>query len=152
MKLEVELIPRPLWGLNLRKKLEETGKMNLWSDLRKRLMIEEGYKCWICGREDSYFEAHEFWIYNDKTSIQKLDSVHLICDLCHKVKHFGRTQTVCSKDYIKNILLVHFFEVNKCKIDDFRKHFGDVQMLWLKRNEGCWKQDYGKYKNMIQRG
>ncbi|MCJ7631927.1 HNH endonuclease, partial [Candidatus Bathyarchaeota archaeon] len=122
MKLVIELVPSTAWHRNLAKLLPKSK----WAQLKDEVFTKEGKQCYICGSDKGPLSLHEFWEYDDKTSIQKLSSFHHLCNLCHKVKHiglwchteYGRTQLE-QEDLSREDLIRHFCTVNSCTERDF---------------------------------
>src|SRR3989344_4565037 len=88
-KLTIELVPSTIWYSNIYNFYKKTNQMEKWHQLKENLYQREGNKCWVCGKENTYLEAHEFFEYDDKSRIQKLVGIHHLCRLCHKIKHIG---------------------------------------------------------------
>jgi hypothetical protein len=93
-KLEVELIPRSCWGENLRTKLGQEK----WDEIRKAEYRRTNYTCEICGENgiDQGFrwpvECHEKWERDYSGFLFRLVGLLVLCPLCHKAKHLGRTR------------------------------------------------------------
>ncbi len=151
-KLSIELVPSTIWYhsiYNYYKKINQIGK---WHELKQFLFETEGEHCWICKKENTFLEAHEFWEYDDYRHIQKLTAIHHICDLCHKIKHIGLwchtiegPLKLKKQGLTRDQLVDHFCRVNKCTADDFLKHEEHAFALWDKRSKYRWKQDLGIY-------
>ena len=144
MKLTVELVPKPLWGLSLYAKLSRAA----WSALKKKVFAEEGKRCFICGYAGQRFYLHEFWDYDDKRRVQRLVSVHHLCDFCHKVKHIGRTlhtpdgeRELEQQGLTREDIVAHFCAVNNCESSDFERYHDEVFKVWRERNRHKWSQD-----------
>lgn len=118
---------------------------------------EEGRKCYICGSEQGRFSLHEFWEYDDDKHIQKLCGLHHLCNLCHKIKHIGfwchtvdgRTK-LKQEDLDRKDLIEHFCKVNNCAKEEFLKHEDKAFEVWRERSKHRWKQDFGKYKELVK--
>jgi len=159
--LEIELIPAKVWYSSIQDFCRKNKKINEWRKIKKKIIEEEGNYCWICGKEASRLEAHEFWEYNDKEHIQKLKTIHHLCSTCHKIKHIGLwCYTLRGKALLKKLrltkedLIDHFCKVNNCSIKDFEIHEREAFKIYRKRSKYKWKQDFGKYeyiKNKLQR-
>lgn len=106
-KLDIELLPRSTWGINLRSKLKKED----WDEIRKECYAIAGYRCEICGGVGLTHpvECHERWSFDKKNFVQKLRGTVALCPTCHAVKHIGRTQAV--GDY--KGALEHMMKVNK---------------------------------------
>ena len=73
-RLQIELVPAPLWGQNLRTRLGNTG----WRKLRNALAAQSKPGCAICGSLAS-LQGHEVWDYaeTEKTGIAALRGVEI---------------------------------------------------------------------------
>ncbi|MGC9014969.1 MAG: hypothetical protein ACP5KW_11390, partial [Thermoproteota archaeon] len=78
------------------------------------------------------------------------------CKLCHMVKHIGYwCYTHEGEEKMKKLgitrktLMEHFCKVNGCAERDFEKHEEEAFETWRKRSKYEWKQDFGKYKEIL---
>ena len=133
--LEVELVPKNLWGKNLRSELPKKE----WDFLRKRSYARANYLCEVCGGKGRKHpvECHEVWSYNDKTKVQKLEGLVALCPPCHRVKHLGRTMGTPYKYSTLN----HMKKVND--LDDYylEMYLNIVFGTWSERSKYDWSQD-----------
>ncbi len=152
--MEIELVPEPLWGRSLYHYLSREE----WRSLRDFVAREEGEKCYICGSTNGKLELHEFWKYDDENHVQELAGVHLICELCHMIKHIGywcytengqmslRRRGLSREDLIK-----HFCRVNNCSVEEFERHEKESLEKWMERSKHRdWRQDLGRYKSWMR--
>lgn len=151
-KLSIELVPSTIWYANIHNYYKKTNQMNKWQELKQYLFETEGRHCWICGKENIYLEAHEFWEYDDYRRIQKLAAVHHLCGLCHKIKHIGLwchshegPSKLRRQGLSREQLIQHFCHVNKCTTGDFLKYEDYAFVQWKQRSKFQWKQDLGIY-------
>ncbi len=86
-KLTIELVPGTAWFSNLRSILPRRD----WDSLRRPVYRFAGYRCEVCeGRGKRHpVEAHEVWMYDDKSHVQRLVRLIALCPACHEVKHIG---------------------------------------------------------------
>lgn len=149
MKLTIELVPSNLWGFSVYG-FYHVANPKKWNDIRRGLIEDEGDKCWICGKKSKSLEAHEFWYYEERKHIQKLIAIHLICDLCHKVKHIGRwcytEQGRREFPNGKTKLINHFMKINKCSLHEFHLHEKEAFEVFNERSRCEWTQDFGIYE------
>jgi len=157
LKLEIELVPGDLWHRSIYNILKNANQLPLWIDIKQQIFKKEGKKCWICGEEHRRLEAHEFWEYDDKEHIQKLISIHHLCDMCHKVKHTGYwletkegNEQLKSEGLTKKEVINHFCKVNCCTLKVFNKHKKEAFDLHLKRGVYIWKQDFWIYEDIVK--
>jgi hypothetical protein len=145
LKLKVELIPNTSWGQSLRR----LARQSTWNKLKKEVYAEYKHKCGIC-RVEGRLQCHEIWKYDDQKHIQKLVGFIALCDLCHSVKHLGRTKqiSISNLDYYK-MAVEHFMKVNACNRNVFEKHKKDMFTKWHERSQHEWEIDFGEYQNLF---
>ena len=145
-KLRIELVPAPIWGINLRSK-SGLGKWR-WTKFRRGLLATNGNACTICGSTRKP-HAHEVWDYQDRPrkSIARLVRVEIICQKCHLINHWGRTGQLIALGIIDHDghlrLRRHFRRVNRCKQRHFDEHIEMTFELWRRRSEKKWTIDWG---------
>jgi hypothetical protein len=85
-KLNVSMVPAPLWGQNLRKYLTR-GE---WNKLRAT-QFEKVPNCEFCGSNPvgPAKQAHEEWVYDVRARVARLASLRTMCRMCHFVEHPG---------------------------------------------------------------
>jgi len=151
-KLTIELVPRTIWFSSLYQIYKRNDRLDKWRKIKKELFKQEGQRCWICGKENTRLEAHEFWEYDDEKHIQRLVGIHHLCDLCHKIKHIGFwCHTADGREKLKrqglsrDDLIKHFCKVNNCTYEEFLQHEDRAFEIWRKRSKFKWKQDFGNF-------
>jgi hypothetical protein len=89
--LRIELVPKPLWGQNLRSNRVGLGPYR-WLALSRAVRAELG-RCSICGSMKR-LQGHEVWKFREKqrSGVATLTRVNAICTVCHSVQHWGRTK------------------------------------------------------------
>ena len=157
LKLTIELVPKSLWGRNIHNICKNNKKKgrDYWKKIKEDLINKEGKGCWICRRTDKYvkLEAHEFWGYDEENKVQKLNAIHHICLMCHKIKHFGKSLII---GFSENFLIEYFCKVNSFGSrdevfkEDFEEHYKKVMGDWRRRNKIDWKQDFGEYSQIVE--
>jgi hypothetical protein len=158
MKLTIELVPSTVWNSSLYSFFKNTNQEEIWREIKKKLFEKEKRKCWICGNSNRRLEAHEFWNYDDVNKIQKLENIHHLCDLCHKVKHIGRwlftydgEKDLKKQKMKKEDIIRHFCKVNNCSNEDLDKYLIEVFKIHSKRSKFDWQQDFGIYNDKIRK-
>jgi predicted HNH restriction endonuclease len=131
MKLEIELVPRQCWGINIRKML---GKD--WETISKRVRRDHNYTCQICGWEEDrkngkYTHCHEVWDYDDDNDIQRLTGFECLCPNCHAVHHWGHSKSI-GRDMAA--LKEHAIAVNGCSEEDWDVHILEQSEIWSIRS------------------
>lgn len=127
LKLTIELIPKGAWGNNLRQCLSKKD----WDILRNFAYKRAGYKCSICGKEDSQLDAHEVWVFDISSKTQTLEDIIALCSSCHGVKHIRNSQRI---GYGKNSKS-HFLKINECNEMTFANHLFEAETLFNQRNK-----------------
>jgi hypothetical protein len=148
MKLTVELVPSTVWYSPLYRLLPR----DLWNKIRGKIIAENGRKCQVCGETKGKMNLHEIWNYNDVKYIQKLEGFILLCEMCHHIKHIGLAGILANEgklDY--NEVMKHFCRVNSCSEKEFDSHVHSAFMIWSKRSQHRWKQDFAQYEAFIKR-
>jgi hypothetical protein len=155
MKLSVEMVPEPIWGMNLRSD-DGLGRYR-WGKLRKAIIAERGMSCTICGSEDQP-HGHEIWKYEEKrkTGVATLIGVEIIRRACHQIHHWGVTtrlavQGAIPLDEVRR-LIRHFCKVNGCKPLDFKRHADEAMVVFQRRSELRWSIDWGEYTDAVRNG
>lgn len=116
-KLRLELIPHPLWGMNLRSNVVGLGP-GRWLKLSRTTRAALG-KCSICGGKHR-LHGHENRKYAEKprSGVATLVSVDAICTTCHSVQHWGRIRLLIAAGIMsaadERRLIRHFMKINKC--------------------------------------
>jgi len=146
LRLKIELIPRPLWGRNLR--LSDRPQ---WRVLRKKLAGDSEPGCAICGKPEGQLQGHEEWEYIErkKSGIARLRGVNLVCQDCHSIHHIGRTQRLLlGQGETGRIewtrLIAHFLRVNQCDGAAWAQHSRQAKADWERRSKIInWTVDFG---------
>ncbi len=146
-KLQIELVPRPLW----RKSLKSTLGRSEWDRIRRIVYRRQGYKCGICGATGTLY-CHEQWEYDDDNCTQTLTGFIAVCDDCNNCIHMGRAQSVLSKaDF--NSVLEHYAKVNGCSKEDTSKDIAEASAKWRERSSiNEWTTVIGDYNLLLQNG
>ena len=130
-RLTAELVPRSLWGVNLRKLLP----VSEWDRIRKEAYARQNQQCAICGHEGR-LECHERWEYDDAARVQRLTGFMAVCPPCHQVKHLGMTGIRASRGEIDYEQVTrHFIETNACDRDACLTYLDEVKAQWEERSK-----------------
>ena len=81
-KLIIELVPSTVWFSSIYQIYKRNNQLNKWRKIKKELFEKGGRRCWVCDKEGSRLEAHEFWEYDDENHLQKLVAIHHLCGMC----------------------------------------------------------------------
>jgi len=141
MRLKLKIEPRPVstWGVTLANRLPRRE----WDDLRQEVYRRANYTCEICGTNTSRLHAHEVWAFDDRGRIQRLAGFQCLCELCHDVKHFGRSSQVYPPDYLEK-LVKHWCKVNKKSVEDFWRHEAEIRQLNRRRADKAYIVKVGR--------
>ena len=157
LKLTVELVPSSVWFSSVYRILRRKNRLKEWYKIKSRVFEEEGHQCYICGSKRGPFSAHEFWEYDDEKHVQRLNAIHHLCALCHKIKHIGfwcytsdGKEKLRKSGLTKKVLVDHFCKVNNCSEKQFKEHEDRAFKIWRERSRHEWKQDFGKYKIYLE--
>lgn len=136
-ELRLELVPKPLWGTNLRSLLPKEWPLISRTQRRRA----EG-RCEICLRPTPFqhLDCHEKWEYNDAARTQILVGLEAICKMCHDAKHYGHTMKVHSTEYCAKVLQ-HIATVNGWNEALVEGHIQSAVSKWRHRSKYFWKQD-----------
>jgi hypothetical protein len=152
MELQIEMVPEPIWGMNLRAP-DALGKYR-WGKLRKSIIAERGPACAICTSPDQP-HGHEIWQYEERRriSIATLHGVEITCRACHQIHHWGLTtrlymQGAIDKQHVKG-LIKHFCKINQCKGRDMKQHADEAMVIWQRRSDLRWKVVWGEYREAV---
>lgn len=141
-KLRMQLIPESSWYYNLRKVLPPEE----WNSLRKKVYAYFGYQCAACGSPGP-LHAHEVWSFRTP-GVQRLVRLVALCELCHAVEHFGRTELL-NRLYLAKVVK-HGMKVLKCSFNQFQRRRDKAFKLWASRNLKAWKVDFGPYTRLVK--
>lgn len=150
-KLQIAMIPAPLWNFNLREFLTE----HRWRKLRNAAVDKHGAFCQTCGKDVSAPRAahgHEVWEYDTACTpaIARLIGIEIACWHCHMAEHWGRLQTLAATlpraipDTIE-----HYCRVNRCTREDLEEDKKRASAEWRRLSALCWEVDWGDYADML---
>jgi hypothetical protein len=151
--LRIKLIPKDLWGRNLRSHKVGLGPYR-WLKMSREIRAELG-RCSICGSKKK-LHGHEVWKLTEKlrSGIATLVKVNTICTVCHSFKHWGRTSFLIMAGVMSladgERLIRHFMKVNGCTKSAFKRHSDRAFTLWRARSQKKWKVDWGPFKLMVE--
>ena len=149
LKLQISLIPSPLHGRNLRKKI---GKKR-WNRIRDGIKEEEGPICEICGDTSDRIHGHEEWEYDTSTTpaVATLKRIGLVCWKCHGVHHYGLAVTFARQGHTDQLQQIteHFCRINGVDETALVDHLSDALRRFGALNELEWAIDYGAYYRLI---
>jgi hypothetical protein len=151
--LRIELVPKPLWGQNLRSNRVGLGPYR-WLALSRNVRAELG-RCSICASKKR-LQGHEIWQFSERphSGVATLTNVNAICTVCHSIQHWGRTKMLIAGGLMSiadgRRLIRHFMKVNRCTRVAFDRHERRATAEWLFRNKKRWKIDWGQFKPAVE--
>jgi hypothetical protein len=146
LRLKIELIPRPLWGQNMR--AEKFMGVTQWRKLRATLLEKAKPGCAICDSQKGSLQGHEEWDYVEGKSsgIAVLKRINLVCQDCHSIHHIGRTHRLLMAGVITKAtwdrLIEHFLHVNNCDMAMWEQHGREAKSNWDRRSKLTWTIDF----------
>lgn len=134
-RLAVELVPKSMWGINLRALLRRTD----WDKVRRATYAKAGDRCEICGGSGRRrpVECHEVWYFDDSRSIQRLIGLRALCPTCHLATHYGRA--IVAGFVLEAQLQLE--AVNGRSGSQMRRYIALEFVLWEFRNRREWDLD-----------
>lgn len=142
----LNLIPKKLWYLNLRKMLSEQE----WKKLSKKIREQHNYTCYCCRINSSKipknkFHTHESWWFNDQTKMVDLKALICVCEWCHLTIHFGYAslQKKSKEAYF------HLKKVNHWNDEIARIYLEGEFEIWAKRSQQEWKINLSSFYDWI---
>ncbi|MBP1950680.1 hypothetical protein [Virgibacillus litoralis] len=131
MKLNIELTPRTAIGQNLRVKPE-------WEILRKKVYDIYNRECQICSKQDCLLDAHELWVWDEESHIQKLVNIIGICRLCHDTIHFDIAEKKGRATEAKE----HYIKINNYDYKEFKQKLDEAREVYQRRSRiNKWSLD-----------
>lgn len=136
--LFVDLVPDSCWFTNVRSCVSPQD----WERLRRMITRRAGMRCEACGATEDrqaqqWLEAHERWVYDSATRVQRLARLICLCTECHRVTHFGYAQV----RGLESEALAHLIKVAKMHPLEARRHIDDAFALWRVRSSTAWALD-----------
>jgi len=129
-----EMLPVTTWEDNVRTRV--SGEH--WDRLRRYCYKAAGHRCEICGNKGSpAIEAHEVWVFDDKTRTQRLQRLIALCVKCHKAHHLGFARKLGIYDDV----LAHMRWVNDWDDTRLKAALAGAQRTFEKRSRERWSVD-----------
>lgn len=146
MKLEIELVPTPLWGESLYRLLTRAQ----WEKIRRPVLDRAAGHCEVCGVVSARLTCHEQWDYQDDAGRRVLTGIQAVCGLCNSVTHIGRVGTIAKQgDLDIQEVYEHFMNVNGIDWPVAEKALDDAFALHKSRSKRKWTTDFGPYSDTV---
>lgn len=128
----VDCVPESAWFANLRSMIPTSQ----WKALSAYVRHRNHDQCEFCGSNEKT-EAHERWLFDEKTGRQKLMRIMCLCKMCHLSVHIGvATELGFREDAEK-----HIFATTGWTKKDLVKHLEDGSGRWQTISKMPWTQD-----------
>lgn len=99
-------------------------------------------RCEACGAAENrdakrWLEAHERWVYDDATRVQRLKRLICLCTDCHTVTHYGYAQV----RGLESKAFAHLVKVTGMSHTEARSHIRYAFNVWEARSARSWTLD-----------
>jgi hypothetical protein len=136
--LFVDLVPRTCWFTNVRSCISEQD----WERLRRPVVRRVRHRCEICTAPEDraagqWLDVHERWFYDERTRVQQLRRLIVLCKPCHLVTHFGYANVTGRTDEA----LAHLKAVTGMSHQQAIDHIRAAENLWIERSRFTWQLD-----------
>jgi len=146
MKLEIELVPTPLWRESLYRLLTR----GQWDKIRKPALDRAAGRCEVCGDAAARLLCHEQWQYDDATGVRKLTGIQAVCQPCSSVMHIGRAGIMATEGVMDlQEVYDHFMRVNGIDWPTAQKAIDAAFALHHKRSKQKWTTDFGPHQSVV---
>lgn len=136
-KLSIQMVPKPLWGKNLRKVVTKEE----WGRLCQAAVEFYKHQCCYCKASlyKKSFHLHEEWLYDDCNLVQIFYAYRTVCRECHMAVHLGHSMSIGTGAFA----LAHLAEVNGWNLEQTEIYATYCLMEWRIRSmEVNWAQDF----------
>jgi hypothetical protein len=145
MKLELHLIPYGAFYTNMRNQLGH----HKWKRISQAVRDANRRTCKFCGWHEQppiYTECHEVWEFNVEARKQILKGFECLCPTCHAVHHWGHSKAL-GMNMMR--LVEHACNVNKCHIEEFRRHVEASFDEWNVLSAMNFELDQTNFEEMV---
>jgi hypothetical protein len=134
-KLKPALVPRPLWGRSLYRKLPRKQ----WQALRRSVLEAAANTCAYCAAVyEKNMVCHEVWAYDDLNHVATLTAFEIGCRDCDSVSHFGHTLVSAGDDALDDRgdhVIAQLMKVNGISEREAHKLLDDAFGKWMDRSK-----------------
>ena len=133
--LYVDLVPKSAWYSNLRSILTPSE----WTLLRKLTYRRGKHRCEVCfdSGPRNHVDAHERWVFNNKTYVQTLVDMVCLCPACHEVTHMG----LANVNGRAEIAISHLIKITGWTPHQAANHVDEAFDVWHRRSKRGWILD-----------
>lgn len=162
--LTLNLIPKTMWGKNVRAVVSATTWANLdWAYgaslhlserreidfpeelLASRRVVSAHLYCSICNDKRRGLELHEEWSFDDDAKVQRLEEFLAICPRCHLAKHIGHARITGKFEEALN----HLARVNGLSEDEAISLATEALATWDERSRHEYRLDLSHLETII---
>ena len=130
MKLQPELVPRPLWNVSANKILRSAWQR----EIRPAIFDDFDGICAHCEAATTRMYAHEQWEYDDADGVALLTGIELACQHCNTCLHIRR----CPPEHETGALR-HLAAVNEISIAEATTLEREAKAEWSRRSGRQWR-------------
>ena len=146
MKLEIELVPTPLWRESLYRLLTRSQ----WDTIRKPVLDRAAGRCEVCGDAAARLLCHEQWHYDHAKGIRTLTGIQAVCGPCSSVMHIGRAGQIAAQGELSlDDVYFHFMRVNGIDWPTAQKSIDAAFALHGQRSKQKWTTDFGPHQSVV---
>jgi hypothetical protein len=146
VKLEIELVPTPLWGESLYRLLTK----GQWNRIRIPVLDKAAGSCEVCGSASARLQCHEQWRYDDVMGIRALIGIEAVCGPCNSVLHIGRARRVGAQGQLDiQRVYDHFMMVNGIDWPAAQQVIQVAFEVHARRSKCEWTTDFGPYAAVV---
>jgi hypothetical protein len=149
LPLTLNLIPRTMWGKNVRAAVSATTWANLRWGLGASLYLRERHEidfpAEICNAKRRGLDLHEEWVFDDNKKVQRLDRFLAICSSCHLAKHLGHANLMGKLDEA----LDHLAAVNSISRQAAVTQATEALEKWSERSQHAYELDLSFLETII---
>src|SRR5437870_12310298 len=146
VRLEIELVPTPLWGESLYRLLSSTQ----WNKIRMPVLERAAGRCEVCGAAGARLICHEQWNYQDEIGHRTLMGIEAVCGPCNSVMHIGRAGIIAAEGGLDlQEVYDHFMKVNGIDWASAQKAMDDAFAVHARRSKRKWTTDFGPHAEAV---
>lgn len=117
-----DLTPSTAWFSNLRTMMP----ISRWKELSMYVRNRHKNCCEICGSNER-LEAHERWLFDKNTGVQRLMRIMCVCKKCHLSIHIGLASQIGLREEVES----HIFSITGWTKNALSEHLKDVREKWM---------------------
>jgi hypothetical protein len=136
LKLEPQLVPRPLWGKSAAKLFKYRA---VWKKIRRDALQKANGACEVCRHVPNELygdplNCHEVWKYDDRLRTATLNAFRIHCVKCDSAAHIGMAITYGAGE----AAIAQLAKVNGIHTEDAKALVGRATSIWRVRSKKEW--------------